>query len=65
MEMKPEIKVGMVIDDYKLKDVDKYWIECLKKYPDIEGHYRLIKEESFPGLTDGTTTLIRVYTLKG
>jgi hypothetical protein len=49
--MKPELQVGLAIDDYKLKNKDDFWRKMLAKVPEIELHYELIREKVGEGLT--------------
>lgn len=63
---KPEIKLGMVIDDYKLNNREEYWFQSFSKIPvEFFALYKLDREETGPGITDKTTSLFRFYKLKG
>ena len=62
--MKPEIKIGMAIDDYKLKNKEHWWRKCLKKLPEVERHYEFVKEEMGAGVTANTLMCYRFYKLK-
>jgi hypothetical protein len=64
-EPKPELKIALVMDDYKLKNKEEWWsrgIGHLSK--EFERLYRLDREEIGPGITINTVTLIRFYKLR-
>lgn len=63
-EPKNEIKIALVIDDYKVPGKDTWWKMALKKKPEIERDYEFVREESGPGITNGTTNFYRYYRLK-
>ena len=62
--MKPELKIGMALDDYKLKNKEEWWRKCLKKVPEIEKHYAFDREEIGAGVTANTVMCFRFYKLK-
>jgi hypothetical protein len=62
--MKKEIKIALVIDDYKLKNKEEWWAKSLKTQPHIEKNYDFVKEEIGPGITKNTINLYRHYKLK-
>lgn len=62
--MKKELKIAMVLDDYKLKNKADWWIKSLAKKPEIEKHYELVREELGPGVTANTVTCFRFYKLR-
>lgn len=63
-KMKPEIKVGMAIDDYKLKNKDEWWIKCLEKIPEVVEYYDFVREEIGAGITKNTVMCYRFYKLR-
>lgn len=64
MQIKDEIKIAMVLDDYKIKNKEEWWKKSLAKKPEIEENYDLVKEEIGAGITKNTTTCYRYYRLK-
>jgi hypothetical protein len=62
--MKAEIKVAMVLDDYKVKNKEEWWKRSLAQQPMIEKNYDFVREESGPGITKDTTNFYRFYRLK-
>lgn len=62
--MKKEIKVAMVIDDYKLKNREEWWKKSLAHQPHIEKNYDLVREEIGAGVTPNTVSCYRFYKLK-
>lgn len=62
--MKEEIKIALMLDDYKVKNKDDWWNKSLKTRPEIEQDYYLDREESGPGITKDTTVFFRFYKLK-
>lgn len=62
--MKPEIKVAIVLDDYKVKNKEYWWIKSLKTQPEIEKYYELVKEEVGPSVSKNTSIFVRHYKLK-
>ena len=62
--MKQEIKIALVLDDYKVKNKAEWWVKSLKNTPNITKNYDLIKEEAGPSVTKKTTTFFRYYRLK-
>ena len=62
--MKQEIKIALVLDDYKVKNKAEWWVKSLKNTPNITKNYDLIKEEAGPSVTKNTTTFFRYYRLK-
>lgn len=63
-ELKSELKIGMAIDDYKLKNKEEWWRKCLAKIPDIEKHYDFVREEVGAGVTTNTVTCYRFFKLR-
>lgn len=63
-EMKPELKVCMAIDDYKLKNKEDWWRKCMAKLPEIERHYDFVREEVGAGVTANTLMCYRFFKLK-
>lgn len=61
---KNEIKIALVLDDYKVKNKEDWWKRALKEAPHIEKNYDFVREESGPGLTKNTTILYRYFKLK-
>lgn len=61
---KEEIKIALVMDDYKLKNKEDWWQKCLAQRPDIEQGYDFVREELHPGVSKDTTTAIRFYKKK-
>lgn len=60
-----EVKIGLALDDYKLKNKDEWWVKCLKKIPsELLEPYELIKEETGNGVTKNTVMVYRYYKLK-
>lgn len=62
--MKSELKIGLAIDDYKLKTKDKWWRKMMAKVPEVEINYDLIREEVGNGVTDNTLMCYRYYKIK-
>jgi hypothetical protein len=62
--MNKEIKIGMVLDDYKLSNKEFWWKKCLALRPEIERDYEFDREEIGAGLTPNTTNIYRYYRLK-
>lgn len=56
-----EIKIALVIDNYKLPDKEYWWREALKKQPEIEQNYEFVREEIGRGPFKDTTNLFRFY----
>ena len=64
-ERKPEVKMAMVIDDYKLKNKEDWWAKALNQIPgELLSQYELDREETGQGITKDTTILYRYYRLK-
>lgn len=63
-EMVKELKVAMVIDDYKLKNKDDWWRKCLVKIPEVEKNYDFVREEIGAGITAKTVNCYRFFKLK-
>lgn len=64
MNGKDEIKIALVMDDYKVKNKEDLWRRSLATRPDIERDYVFDREEMHPGLTKNTTTSIRYFKKK-
>jgi hypothetical protein len=62
--VKQELKIAMVIDDYKLKNKADWWVKSLAQKPEIEKNYDLVREEIGAGVTANTLTCYRFYKLK-
>ncbi len=62
--MKKELKIALVMDDYKLKNKEDWWARGMKSVPELEKHYNFVREETHPGVTKNTITLIRYFKLK-
>lgn len=61
---KKELKIAMVIDDYKMPNKDTWWTRGIGKLPDDFKNYEFDREEIHPGITVNTMTIIRYYKLK-
>jgi len=61
---KKEIKICLVMDDYKLKNKDDYWIKALKTQPIILRDYEFVREKITAGITKDTVICIRYFKLK-
>ena len=67
--MEEEIKIGFVLDNYKLKRINYYFSEAMqlpefvKRYPNMLD-YMVVKTEKSAGPTPNTTAVIRTYRLK-
>lgn len=64
MSLKQQIKIALVMDDYKVKNKDDFWRAALKKRPEIERDYEFVSEEMGPGITKDTSISYRTYKLK-
>ena len=62
--MKPELKIGMAIDDYKLPNKEEWWVRCLKKLPEVQKNYDFVEETVDAGITKNTLMCYRIYRLK-
>lgn len=62
--MKRELKIALVMDDYKLPDKDKWWKRALDKTPEIRDNYDLVKEEQCRGLSPDTTIVTGFFKLR-
>lgn len=60
---KMEMKIGLILDNYKLPEKEKYWREALSKAPYIEQSYIFDREETV-SISPTVTSLIRYYKLK-
>ena len=67
--MENEIKIAIVIDNYKLSKLEEWWNKCMKKkrflelYPNMD-KYELKKTEQKRGPLENVTSVIRTYKLK-
>lgn len=61
--VKTELKIGMVIDNYKIPKLEWWWEQALKKLPNVEKLYVLDRQESHP-FTKDTTSYFRYYRIK-
>ena len=59
-----ELKIAMVLDDYKIPNKEEWWRKCLNKKPEIERDYEFVREEAGPGITKNTTNFYRYYRRK-
>lgn len=58
---KNEIKLALVMDDYKVKNREDLWVRALNTQPNIRDNYHFVKEEMIPGVSPKTTTSIRWF----
>ena len=69
MSDKENIKIGMVIDSYKMPQLEEYWNECMKRpefikaYPNMN-RYELVSQSIKDGLVENVKTVVREYKLK-
>jgi len=61
---KEEMKIALVLDDYKVPNKDDWWKKSLKSAPQIERDYDFVREESGQGITKDTTIFYCFYKLK-
>lgn len=61
--MKKELKLGLVMDDYKLGFRETLWAEALKKVPNIE-KYKFVREEIKAGPGKNVSSSFRYFELK-
>lgn len=64
-EFKDEMKIALVMDDYKLKNKEDWWAKALDSNPELRDNYIMVKEEILSGITSDTTTIIRHFKRKG
>lgn len=64
LDKKEEIRIAMVLDDYKIPNKEDWWRKCLKKVPHLERDYEFVREEPGPGISKDTTNFYRHYRLK-
>jgi hypothetical protein len=64
MSQKEEIKIALILDDYKVPNKEHWWKKALKKAPHIERDYELVREEAGAGISKNTTNFYRFYRLK-
>jgi len=63
--LKKEVKIAIVIDDYKLERKNFWCNVCLQQLPkDLMDHYEFVKDEIGPGVSKDTTIILKVYKLK-
>lgn len=59
-----EIKIALVMDDYKVKNREELWAKALKQQPQILRDYNYDREEMGAGITPNTTISYRYFKLK-
>jgi hypothetical protein len=63
---KPEVKIGMVLDDYKLNNRNEWWVRGVGQLPaEFVRLYEFAREEIGPGVTNNTVSVFRWYKLRG
>ena len=62
--LEPEMKIALVLDNYKLSNKADYWAKAMKETPWIEENYNLDRETTGMGITAGTMICYRYYKLK-
>jgi hypothetical protein len=61
---KAEVKIGMVMDNYKLKNKDDWWNRGVGQLPEeFTRIYKFDREEISAGITQDTITICRWYKL--
>jgi hypothetical protein len=62
---KPEVKIALVMDDYKLANKNDWWERGIGKLPaEFDKLYRFDREQIGPGITDKTVTVFRWFKLR-
>lgn len=67
MELKKNIKIGMIMEEWKYKDkatLNQLIKEAEQKAPELKDQYKFVKQKVSPGPTQGCVTLFRHYKLK-
>ena len=62
--LEKEMKIALVLDNYKLPNKVDYWIKAMKETPWVEECYTLDRETTGMGITAGTMISYRHYKLK-
>ncbi|WP_448510942.1 hypothetical protein [Immundisolibacter sp.] len=62
--LEPEMKIALVLDNYKWPNRADYWAKGMKETPWVEECYVLDRETTGMGITAGTMISYRHYKLK-